>query len=166
MASAARSLSSFLVVVGFLVLTALAAILYGGNAAQQEKMKQNIFWQGARYVSDAALSAITGASSLSWSQNTAVGQKITETASQADLNELSLAGLKNNIPSDISGNNDLWSSWKERLAREWPNDNTGQNNLEAGGIKWERMATGAEIIYTSKSGEEHKLPLPFKFLGR
>jgi hypothetical protein len=167
MANISRSLSSFFVIVGFLVLTALASILYGGNTTQQEKMKQNIFWQGGRYVADTLLGAVAGVGNIGQNKNLAASQTIKDEAAQADLNNVSFSNLSNNLTNDNGTGANFWSNFKARLAQEWPDSQTtAETTAGAWPLKWQKTATGAEIIFTSKSGQEHKLSLPFKFLSR
>lgn len=167
MANISRSLSSFLVIVGFLVLTALALILYGGTTTQQEKMKQNIFWQGGRYVADTLLGAVAGAGNIGQNKNLAVSQTIKDEAAQVDPNNISLDRLSSDATNNNGLSGNFWSDWKMRLTQAWPdNSTTAEPTAGAWPLKWQKTDTGAEIIFTSKSGQEHKLSLPFKFLSR
>lgn len=138
MANLSRSLSTFLVVVGFLVLTALAAVLYGGSTAQQEKMKQNVFWQGSRQVVDNF-----------WLVAAGLGK------AGSDRGEEKVDSQAIEAPEE--GN--LWLNFQTRLAQE-----RSANEIPPV-IRWQKTETGAEIIFRSESGQEHKLRLPFKFLS-
>ena len=167
MANVSRSLSSFLVVVAFLVLTALASILYGGNSDQQEKMKQNIFWQGARYTADTLLSAVAGAGNIGLNKNLAFNQTIKDEAAQADLNNISSKNFNDDLGNNNGTTGNFWSDWKTRLTQAWPdNETSAATSGSSWPLKWQKTDTGAEIVFTSKSGKEHKLSLPFKFLSR
>lgn len=44
--------------------------------------------------------------------------------------------------------------------------NIKSTSTEINLLDYNKTANGAEIIYKAKTGEEYKLPLPFKFLGR
>jgi hypothetical protein len=145
MVNFSHSLGSFLIIVGFLVLTALATILYGGSTDQQEKMKQNFFWQGSRYAVDTLWTAATGIGGAGPDKNKEISD--------------------NPADDSVAGTN-FWLNFKTRLAREWSDSETSFTAEEDPGfLRWQKTERGAEIIFRAKSGEEHKLLLPFKFLG-
>jgi len=79
---------------------------------------------------------------------------------------------QDNIPNQESpsenteNNSSFWSDLGRRLKKEWqtssPDEmNTNFNNF----FTYQQTATGADMIFKTKNGNEYKLPLPFKFLG-
>ena len=119
MAKLSRSLSSFLIVVGFLVLTALAAILYGGSKVQQEKMKQNFLWRGARYTTDTLWGIAVGKDNPELDNNPNVNQKIKNEASQSGLDDVSLKEVSAKMKSEQITSRNFWANLKERLTKGW-----------------------------------------------
>ena len=168
------SIASLVITVIFLVLTAIATTLYGGSAEQRAKLDQNFFWQKTRWVFDSALSTLTGLS-MAGSQGR-----------ENDANGKSAAGNNSAaVGSPVASESDsgFWSKLTSSLQDAWNKSgetaagsavSTGNENpatqaaagADSGFIAWDKTATGAEIVFRPKSGEEYILPLPFKFLSR
>jgi hypothetical protein len=165
------SINSILLVVGFLVLTAIVTVLYGGSDEQKVKMEQNVLYQKARLVTDTIWAATQGIVAINLSKNTgSVAQGI---------NDLSSAALDSSTAaSDTASETGFWSKMITRIKEEWNNgDTAGGNNYGVSDLNsdnsninsffnWQKTATGAELIFRTKSGGEYKLPLPFKFLSQ
>ncbi len=150
MAIFSRSVKSFILVVGFLILTAVAAVIYGGDEARKQNMQNSVFWQKTQ----SALSAV-------WALGTGLGNN----------NDVGTA-LKEKVATETPG---FWADLKARFQTEWQKVDTSKLNSEdikAAAtasdkfLSWERNENGVTLIFRLKSGEEYKLNLPFKFLGR
>lgn len=151
MSSARNSITSLVTVVVFLVLIAITATLYNGDQEQKTKLEQNFFWQKTVVIFNGALAFLTAPESSS----------PVETAL---------------LIANPQGTEGFWSLAKDKIKEEWDKsdaenlkteknislDSIGQDNF----LDWQKTATGAELIFREKSGAEHKLLLPFKFLSR
>ena len=74
MSNTKESVTSLLVIIAFLALTAIAAVLYGGSQDQQSQLQNNWLWQKARWALDTAWSAVPGIiNSPDQSQNAVAG---------------------------------------------------------------------------------------------
>ena len=136
MANISRSLGSFLIVVAFLVLTALAAVLYGGSETQKEKAQQNVYWQTARVMADAF-----------W----------------ATLSTVSDATPTNNVPG---ASNFLSAAESRFQNEWQTNDTATALSDFHNFINLEKTDKGMIIDFRSKSGGEYKLPLSWDFIKR
>ncbi len=158
-----NSLASLLTLVAFLVLIAMAAVLYGGSKEQQAQMEQNFFWQKTFLVFETAKAALQGLVDLSLGTKTSEnGPAASGEASGSDL-ALNLA-LKQSAPSG-----DWWSGLWNKIKEEWNKSDTDTSltaTAEDSPLRWEKTETGAEIVWQAKNGEEYKLSLPFQFLSR
>lgn len=166
MAKLRRSLTSILIVVAFLVLTAIATVLYGGSEEQKVKMEQNFFYQKARLVFDYFWVAAQGLIDIGL--NKEGGNRIIGEYAE-----------NSNVDSELESG--FWSRMGVKIKEAWEKSaGTGQddsfrdfdfNNFDLSlpdrrFLDWQKTETGAELIFKKKSGEEYKLPLPFKFLSR
>lgn len=165
MANLNRSIGSFLVVVVFLVLIALTTILYGGNAAQQEKMGQNFFWRSGRYVTDTLWAALVGIGNAELTKNFNLNHKLEQKVSEAGFDQISWTEENQGQPLGPENQGGFWAKTQARLAKDWSDNLSGQESGEAH-IQWKRNDEGAEIIFYTKDGRERRLILPFKLLSR
>ncbi len=92
------------------------------------------------------------------------------------------AGQKENLAASASENANstgFWSRFSALIKKEWSdsqNDSTLQetdqteliadNALGQSSFDYQKTEIGVEIIFRGKSGQEYKLPLPFKFLTK
>ncbi len=136
MANVSRSLGSFLLIVGFLVLTALAAVLYGGSPAQKEKAQQNVFWATARVMADTF-----------WTSLTAASQNVPP-------NDVSVASDFVSVAKER-----FQTEWQT-------NDTAAALSDVHNFINLEKIDNGMIISLRSKNGEERKIPLSWNFLKR
>lgn len=65
MAKPGNAISSIITVVIFLALTAVATVLYSGNAEQKVKMEQNFFGRNAKLAMDYTWIALQGITDIS-----------------------------------------------------------------------------------------------------
>ncbi|MDP2944036.1 MAG: hypothetical protein Q8N57_00455 [bacterium] len=148
-----KAISSIITVVIFLVLIAVTAVLYSGSPEQKVKMEQNFFWRNTKIAMDYVWIALQGVTDIG------LGKKF-DSSGQASLEaetvETNETGFFKKIGSSIR--------------EEW--DSGGEKELSAAAPinsdkvwQWRKNASGAEIIFRDKNGEEHKVSLPFKFLA-
>jgi hypothetical protein len=152
------SINSIIITVVFLVLTAIATVLYGGSAEQKTAMNNNWLWRQTRTAFDAGLSFLVGVGNL--------GNK-NSSSTPAEVDQTAAAAAEPGFWSRISTNlQDAWQ--KSETASTSDQSLASPQPLESGGssFAWQKNAQGAEIIFTAKSGREYKLPLPFKFLSQ
>lgn len=151
---------SLLTVVGLLVLTTLATVLYGGNAEQKARLDNNFFWQKTRSVFDMALVALESITDIS------LNGKNSPLSSSVDVNEKSSYVL-----DQVGVVGGFWPETVTKIKNAWEKGGetssatTADSNL-SDLLEWRQTDNGAEIIFRPKSETEHKLVLPFKFLGR
>lgn len=170
MFSPRNSLASLLMIVIFLVLIAIAASSYGSNQDQKTEMEKNFFWQKTFSIIDMAKTAVQGLVDFG------LGQKKDETVNDLTKvvnydNAAAVAAVA--IPAVTGSDKDggFWSGAISQIKEEWQRGNdeivpeTNQTTTGEKFLDWQKTATGADIIFREKSGAEHKLPLPFKFLS-
>jgi hypothetical protein len=164
-----ESLTSLLVIVALLALTAIAAAMYGGNAEQKSQLEGNFFWQKAKWAIELAFSVVPDfINPKSYSGNDATGA--TDSASSVVSDSAS-------VTTGFSG---FWSDFLNSLKTEWT-DNVTEGATASSGVtsqdlsggasvvstvkylEWRQTDTGSEIIFRSPSGTEYKLSLPFHF---
>ena len=169
-----NSFSSILLIVAFLVLTAIVTILYGGSEEQKAKMEQNFFYQKVRLVLDTVWTAAQGIVAINLNKNTGWSPVTKE------INNLSTVAFDSSAASSSPAASEpgFWSNLATKIKDEWNNTNTADNNgygvndLNSNNgnatnfLDWQKTATGAELIFRGKSGQEYKLSLPFKFLSQ
>ncbi|MFA5184850.1 MAG: hypothetical protein WC456_05020 [Patescibacteria group bacterium] len=164
MSTKRQSLFSLLYVVVFLVLIAIAAVLYGSGQEEKAKREQNFFWQKVFSAWDAAKPVLQNVVDFGLgkeSSNTIAAPAVSEIASTAG--------------DDAAETPGFWSKMAAGIKAEWQKSDSDVSDpamstvLDEAGpqlLRWEKTATGAAIILQTKNGSEHKLPLPFKFLSR
>lgn len=159
------SLNSMIKIVVFLVLTAIAAVLYGGSEEQKAKMEQNFFYQKARAISDTIIGVAGSLVAINLHKNT--GPVVRE------VGDLSANALSSSLSSSDMGIG-FWKKMANNIREEWDSgekdfriDYSGVREINPNDFfSWQKTENGIEIIYRAKSGEEYKLPLPFSFLNK
>ncbi len=163
-----QSAMSLVTIVIFLVLMVIALVLYGGNAEQKAKMEKNIWWQKARFAVDYILLA---------------GSNLIGTSSVKNTDEETLFHNINKQMADIEsakgmegrGEEGAWSDLANKIRSEWEKDTATtevglgmaeENAKSLINFAWQKTESGAEIIFSTRNGSEHKFPLPFKFLSK
>ena len=161
------SAMSLVTLVVFLVLMAIALVLYGGNEEQKAKLENNAIWHKARLVVDYGLSfgaQIIGAASEQSNDKGVLLENI-------DSQVTDIVPTKNGADSEPG----FWSGLGDRVKDEWtkgtPASESSLSDIDQNvgsmmKFDWQKTEDGAEIIFRTGSGEEHRLPLPFKFLSR
>jgi len=113
-----------------------------------------------------------------------VAEDITSPNKDVIINQDNVQVSNNEVaaPATQGKSNSAWSDFKNTVKEEWDNSqksdetqtNTAsvkaasplENSIGKNYFNYEKTKTGAEIIIKSKTGEEYKLPLPFKFLSQ
>ena len=161
------SAMSLVTLVVFLVLMAIALVLYGGNEEQKAKMENNVLWQKARIAVDYGL---------------ALGSKLIGTSSEQNNDSgILINDIDNQVTSIMpTGDNGadsepgFWSGLGDKIKSEWQKDvpatessltDVDQNVSSAVNIDWQKTENGGEIILKTKNGTEYKLPIPFKLFN-
>jgi len=176
MSNTKESVTSLLVIIAFLALTAIAAVLYGGSQDQQSQLQNNWLWQKARWALDTAWSAVPGIiNSPDQSQNAVAGP----TASGGSYPYNPGADVATTVQT-----NGFWSGIMAKLQAEWDKSvtagtktdfgNSNSVNVASGSnvsggfsagarfFDWQRTDTGAEITFRWQNVGAFTLPLPFK----
>lgn len=162
------SAMSLVTLVVFLVLMAIALVLYGGNEEQKAKMENNVLWQKAKIAVDYSLALGSKLIGTSSEQNNDSGTLINDIDNQVT----SITPTGNNGADSEPG---FWSGLGDKIKNEWQKDipttesgltDVDQNVGSSLNIDWQKTENGAEIILKTKNGTEYKLPLPFKFFSQ
>lgn len=148
-----KAISSIITVVVFLVLIAVAAVLYSGNPEQKVKMEQNFFWRNTKIAMDYIWIALQGVTDIGLGKESDSGGQV---SSETEITETAETGFLKKIGSSIREEWDQGSEKELNAALPINSDKVWQ---------WRKTAAGAEIIFKDKNGEEHKVSLPFKFLA-
>jgi|GEM_PF-1658957 len=74
-----QSVKSVLTIVAFLVLTAIATIIYGGDEKQKAQLETNFFWRQTKTVLDTVWAAAQGLVNINLERNTGLKQEFQET---------------------------------------------------------------------------------------
>lgn len=152
MAKLNKTLSSIVLLVTFLAITAIATVMYGGSADDKAKMEQNFFYQKTNlalsYVWVAAKSLI----GLNLNKNVGLNQSM-----QDDLTVTS-DNLRDVQP-------DFFSRITSQIKAEW--EKGGDENFDSGDnlgklVEYQKNETGGELIFNPKSEAEYKISLPFR----
>jgi len=153
MAKPWKAISSIITVVVFLALIAVATVLYSGDPEQKIKMEQNFFWHNTKIAIDSVWLALQGLTDIG------LGKE--------DENSNQAASAVEPVKTAESG---FFKKINSAIQEEWNKEN--ETELSAAGRinwdkawEWRKNASGAEIIFKDKNGEEHKVGLPFKFLA-
>ncbi|NCO00069.1 hypothetical protein GW920_03000 [Candidatus Falkowbacteria bacterium] len=187
MSKTKESVISVLTIIAFLALTVIASILYSGDAEQKAKLENNFVWQKVKWTFDIVLSALPNFINHQAEQNQNAGIYVDVPAGNSldDSNSEYASAL--NIDSTVKVSSGSWSDFMSLLKAEWNRkategeeivvsdvimtdlqDNLNLNKEDSQIFKildWRKTEAGAEIVYTSKNGEEYKLSLPLKILG-
>ena len=180
-----KKISWLLLVVFFVVLAAIAATFYEADQEERAEIKDNQFFKkGSEVIS--FISNFTGlwtshrsevelvdktAHFLGNIKNIASGtaQLLPDEASdQEDNSALSVEVLSEKadpVLEELLGNGRDWlSEGKDMLSAE-KSVNLSDRISEAKFWTYRKNESGAEIVLSSKEGQEYIIPLPFKFLS-
>lgn len=144
------SISGFVTVVFFLVLTALASVWYGGDGEQQAKLDQNAIYQKTRATLGAILSSSEKLADVNLKRNIGVGGKIKDELEAMDLNKLEQAKEKISSTS--------WAELADRFKESWQNKNITQEGENDKFLAWEKDESTGTIVIKLKNGQEYRLP--------
>jgi hypothetical protein len=159
-----KIIGTILLVVIFLVLASLATFIYNSDQEKKEKVINNELVQEGKSVFQ-SLFAVSG--------------NLADTNLQKNIGPAKVVVEKVSQSAEATG---LWVKFKELVREEWNNakeegkqqeetmpteETDDQNKISVPtSVDYKKTDQGAEIIFTSKNGEEYKLPLPFKFLNK
>lgn len=153
MAKPLSAIGSIVTIVIFFALIAVSTILYSGDPEQKVKVEQNFFWRNAKAAMDSVWIAAQGIADIGLGKEYDNGQASTT----ADIVQVAEdTGSLKQIGADIKdewnkeGGIKLDAATEVNLKKVW---------------EWRKNASGAEIIFKDKDGEEHAVALPFKFLA-
>jgi len=161
MANIRHSTSSILTVVIFLVLTAIASIIYSGDAENRSAMEDNGLYIKSQMVIGTVFSVAQKLAEFNLDRNIGFGEKIKNHISELDLENINLSD------SDKIFSQGYWSKLLYRLVEEWKNDGeeTDQNNFGEL-FSWQKTSGGREILLILEN-KEYRLILPsFDFLSQ
>jgi hypothetical protein len=162
MSQARDSVTSIVITVTFLVLTAIATLLYGGTAEQRTQLDNNWFWQKTRVAMDTGLAALESLGGLGTGSSSPAA--VSETAVVPEPSFWSKVGASFQDAWQKSGGA---ATSSPELTTSQPADNQPLAAADnSSSFNWVKTANGAEIVFKAKSGHEYKLPLPFKFLSK
>jgi len=157
MAKFRSSISTFLMVVAFIALAALASVNYNGNEEQKEKLTENVWYQKAQNSLETVLAASKILADFNLNKNLGYGQKVKDELETIDWK------AAESSPENKSG---FWSGLGDRLKEEWQKNSADEVDTNFNDFfTYQKTATGADMIFTFKNGSEYKFPLPFKFLS-
>ena len=146
------SITSFVIVIIFLVLTAIATVLYGGSPEQKARLDNNFFWQKTRVAFDTAWGVLLAISNPE--------------AGKGGSPDAAAAASQGAAPA-VNWWDNLAASLKEAWRESGKASTTALAAVDDGStLDWRKMAEGAEIVFKAKSGREYILSLPFKFLSQ
>ncbi|MCX6794631.1 MAG: hypothetical protein NTY31_01360 [Candidatus Falkowbacteria bacterium] len=148
-----KAISSIITVVIFLVLIAVTAVLYSGSPEQKVKMEQNFFWRNTKIAMDYVWIALQGVTDIGLGKESDNSGQV---SSETEMAKTAETGFFKKIGSSIR---EEWDSGGEKELSVAPPINSDKV------WQWRKNASGAEIIFRDKNGEEHKVSLPFKFLA-
>ena len=120
----------------FLALIAVSTVVYNTSPEGQARIEGSVFWRQAKVAMDTMWGYLKGDTS------TVVAQQVA-TAQVQDTNS------------------DIKAEWDKVGQIEIPKVINMDKVWE-----WRKNENGAEIIFKDKSGNEYKVPLPFKFLAQ
>jgi len=157
MAKVKSSMSGFLMVVAFLVLTAIASVWYNGDEEQNAKLDQMALYQKAKGAVNAVLFSSQKLANFNLDKKIGLGEKIRDELETVDLKKVSLSRDKVDV--------DSWSDLKERVKEEWEkkDDEEGQQKDP---VVWEKDENEKVFLITFKNGETYKIPFLKNILGK
>jgi hypothetical protein len=153
--SVLRPIKSVLTVVIFLVLVAVATILYGGDEAQRAERQQSLVYKQVNLV----LGTIFG-----------VAQGLVDLGLEEPVDGEFVEDMLADAEVSVAEEDGFWSRLIEKIKTEWENSaETEEINYDSDNpsayLDWQKTDDGGEIILRRKDGREHKLLLPFRSLG-
>jgi hypothetical protein len=161
-----KIIGSLLTVVAFLVLASLAAVFYSADQTKQEEITNSPLVENTK----TALSTLVGTSvgvsqsmaDVNLQKNIGLGKTMVDVVSRVDWKGMAFgtstdSSISTSSIMNITGDKDNVLS---NLSQSIDNENPFVTKF----VDYQKTENGAEIIFRSKTGEEHKLPLPFSFL--
>lgn len=180
-----RTIGTILLVVVFLVLASLATLIYNSDQEKKEETNNGEWMEKGKDLWQSLFNASGNLADVNLQKNIGPAKIVAENVSQNsevasfwskfktlvkeewENTERDREQLKNIaqteivseeiIPAEATTTTSTKTSSVEASVNE---DETDQTNF----VDYQKTDKGAEIIFTSKSGGEYKLPLPFKFL--
>jgi hypothetical protein len=169
-----RPIKSIIGIVAFLVLIAVAAIVYSGDENKEADMEQDFFYRQTKTALDFIFGSAQGLVDLSLEE----GAK--------DPVSGALDSIESKSGSDVAAQDGFWARIVGQIKEEWetggeieqnnfvspnsdvimPEGNILEESRFADYFNWEKNEDGLAIIFKTKKGEEYKIPLPFKFFGK
>lgn len=166
-----HSLVSVLFLIVFLFLASLAARIYSSDAEQKAKMEENFFWKNTFVAVDAVVPLAKNFFDFILAKDTSSGRYNASSSATEISAKISEEAVNNVV-------NQTGKSLLVRVREEWEKsealeNETASSSLATGTsptslsdyLAWQKNASGAELVWRAKNGEEYKLSLPFKFFG-
>jgi hypothetical protein len=183
MSSLRKTLGSIFLAAFFLALAIIAMIFYNADKQQQEEMVNTDLVQKSKAALITVVDTTGKVVTAQPTRNPVLEDKMT--AVVKSINLLDLLNKLGTSTADVADSSEKVPGFWDRIVTffkdEWagsqtvapetvPTDQIVQptgaaNSLNQSLVDYVKTDTGAEIIFRSKTGEEYKLPLPFKFLS-
>lgn len=177
-----KTIGTILLVVAFLVLASLATLIYNSDQEKKEETNNGEWMERGKDLWQSLFNASGNLADVNLQKNIGPAKIVAENVSQNS----EVAGFWSKFKTLIKEEWENTERDREQLKdmaqteitsqeitpeAEAPTkvlpveasvneDKTDQTNF----VDYQKTDKGAEIIFTSKSGGEYKLPLPFKFL--
>lgn len=146
------SVVSLVMIIILLALTSLATVVYSGDAKQQARINNSVFWRTTKLAFDSTLSFL------------------------GIVTQVGLAGPQTGVVSSNSSNNQapnngFWSRTSVSIQDAWNRSAQGADSVASDQnqikrfIEWKTLDNGAEIIFRPDSHSKYQLKLPWRFLG-
>lgn len=186
MSNLRRSSSSYLTVAAFIIIAVLAVRYYSDAKLEKNTGDSSLYQKGANAVNgvwsyakvlvNVNLIKNLGIGNANLGQNIKKEFESISTVNKVDNSATNTKVVSNTIANggavnsyDVENNRPLIDLTKPSAQVD---DNSGDlKNVDlkkdiGSMFSYQKTSEGAEIIITSKSGAEYKLPLPFKFLAK
>lgn len=151
-----KTLSTIFLLVAFFVLASLASFIYTSDQKAAQSEVADSWWKKGGAIISTIFRASGDLAEVNLQKNIGPGKSWSDKLRDLDLRSL------------VSGETvDPFSEIKEKAISVKDKDLPDYQNLAAEAdnlFNYRRTDEGGEIVFTSKSGEEYKLPLPFGFL--
>ena len=159
MAKLNNSISGFLTVVAFLVLTALAASWQGGGQAQSSNSHQSAIYQKARSFAQTILFAPENVTTVNLKKKVSWSEKIKKEAGKIDSNKIM------NIKSKLGFSS--WSGFVDKITAEKPNQMTENvsERAKTNFITGHRSEDGNFFVIEIEDAGTYRLPLPSEWFS-
>lgn len=185
-----KTLKSLVLVVAFLVLAALATFFYNADQEQKKQLVDNPLVSKGGQTLGALVNVSEKMTEVNVEKNIGMGKKMADLIGRIDWRAILIGTSTEELGDNSAVNNSsgeggapenleqdsevsFWNKIAGQIKTEWQKDQeTGNQQTEInsrdfgeGAIAYQKTSQGADIIITSGSGAEYRLPLPFKFLG-